>query len=297
MADIKLIKQLREMTQAGFLDCKKALEKHNDNLEAAVKELREKGLAKAAKKAGAIAAEGVIAIANHTKGGAVIAEINSQTDFAAKNENFVKFTNDVMGLLSQTEETNFEAVKQAKLANGETLQMASDAITGKIGEKIGLRRFARVVATGEQDIGIYLHNNKRYGSIVLFDKKVDDQLKKNIAMHIVAYNPKFVDSTQVDAKFLELEKSILAKNAQTNPKFAGKPAAMIENIVNKQLQKRCAEVCLVDQNYDFQEGAKVGQVLNAKGVKVISFVRYEVGEGIEKKEQNFAEEVAQQMGK
>lgn len=297
MADIKLIKQLREMTQAGFLDCKNALEKHNDNLDAAVKELREKGLAKAAKKAGAIAAEGVIAIAKHKNGGAVIAEINSQTDFVAKNENFIHFVDEVMVMLSNTDETDPKVINQQKLASGETLLDASNALTGKIGEKVALRRFSRIKCTPEQDVGIYLHNNKKYGAVVLFDKKVDDQLKKQMAMHVVALNPKFVDSTQVDGGFIKLEKELLNKAAMVNEKFKGKPAAMIENIVGKQLQKRLAEVCIVDQDFDYVPGLKVGQVLNQKGLKIISFVRYEVGEGVEKKQQDFAAEVAQQMGK
>lgn len=297
MADVKLIKQLREMTQAGFLDCKKALEAHNDNLEEAVKELREKGLAKAAKKAGAIAAEGVIALAKHKNGGVVLAEINSQTDFAAKNENFTKFVELVMETLANSDANTTDEVKQLKLSSGETIEEASKAITGKIGEKIGLRRFSRITPNNGQDVGVYLHNNKRYGAVVLFDKKADEEFKKHVAMHIVANNPKFVDSTQTDQKWLETEKAILLKNAESNEKFKGKPAEMIQNIVGKQLQKRCAEVCLVDQPFDFEEGKKVGQVLNDKDLKVLSFVRFEVGEGIEKKEANFAEEVAQQMGK
>lgn len=297
MADINLIKQLRQMTQAGFLDCKNALEKHNDNLDAAVKELREKGLAKAAKKAGAIAAEGAIAITAHANGGAVIAEINSQTDFAAKNENFIKYVNDIMDVLSTAEVENVEQANALKLASGETILEAGNAITGKIGEKIGLRRFTRIKLKDGRDVGVYLHNNKRYGAVVLFDGQADDQFKKQIAMHVVAMNPKFVDSSQVDQNFINTEKELLKKAALTNPKFDGKPQAMIDNIVNKQLQKKMSEVCIVDQDFDYAPGMKVGQVLNQKGLKIKSFVRYELGEGIEKKTANFADEVAQQMGK
>ncbi len=296
MADVKLIKQIREMTQAGFLDCKKALEECHDNLEAAVKYLREKGLAKAAKKAGAIAAEGAVLVVKKDNV-AVIAEINSQTDFAAKNENFVNLTNEIMVTLLNHDATDLEAAKNLKTPSGETINSACEALTGKIGEKISLRRFQKVVAQGEQDVGIYQHANKKYASLVVFDKKVDEQLKKNIAMHVVAMNPKFVDSTQVDSGFINLEKELLQKAALTNEKFKGKPAAMIENIVGKQLDKRLAEVCLINQAYDFEPGAKVGQVLNKNGVKVLSFIRYEVGEGIEKKQSNFAAEVAEQMGK
>lgn len=296
MADAKLIKQLRDMTQAGFLDCKKALEQCKDNLEAAVKFLREKGLAKAAKKAGAIAAEGAVLVVKDGNA-AVIAEINSQTDFAAKNENFVNLTKEIMDTLLKNDAKDLEAANNLKTKAGETIKSACEALTGKIGEKISLRRYQKVVAKDGQDIGIYQHANKKYSCLVLFDKQLDEQVKKNIAMHIVAMNPKFVDSKQVDADFVKTEKDLLLKAAETNPKFKGKPAAMIENIVGKQLEKKLAEVCLVNQEYDFEPGAKVGQVLDKQGVKVLSFIRYEVGEGIEKKESNFAAEVAEQMGK
>lgn len=297
MADVKLIKQIREMTQAGFLDCKKALEECHDDLDAAVKYLREKGLAKAAKKAGAIAAEGAVLVVKKDNV-AVIAEINSQTDFAAKNENFVNLTNQIMVTLLNAQATDLEAAKNLPIVGGnETINSACEALTGKIGEKISLRRFQRVVAQPGQDIGIYQHANKKYSSLVLFDKAADEQLKKNIAMHVVAMNPKFVDSTQVDSGFIKIEKDLLQKAAQVNAKFKGKPAAFIETIVGKQLEKRLAEVCLVNQEYDYEPGAKVGQILNKNGIKVLSFIRYEVGEGIEKKESNFAAEVAEQMGK
>lgn len=297
MADVKLIKQIREMTQAGFLDCKKALEECHDNLDAAVKYLREKGLAKAAKKAGAIAAEGAVLVMKKDNS-AVICEINSQTDFAAKNENFVNLCNEIMVTLLNNDAKDLEAAKQLQIkATGETINSACEALTGKIGEKISLRRFQKFTASAGQDLGIYQHANKKYSSLVVFDKQLDEQLKKNIAMHIVAMNPKFVDSTQVDSGFIKVEKELLLKAAETNAKFKGKPAAMIENIVGKQLEKRLAEVCLVNQEYDFEPGAKVGQVLNKNGAKVLSFVRYEVGEGIEKKQSDFAAEVAEQMGK
>lgn len=294
MADIKLIKQIREMTQAGFVACKEALEACHDNLDEAVKYLREKGLAKAAKKAGAIAAEGAaLVIKNGNE--AVICEINSQTDFAAKNENFVTLTNDIVKALLTAQTADVEQAKNIKLANGETIVGACEALTGKIGEKISLRRFMKVVAQNGQDIGIYQHANKKYASLVLFDKVLDEQFKKNIAMHVVAMNPKFVDVSQVDAEYVKTEKDLLLKAAETNPKFAGKPAAMIENIIQKQLEKKLAEVCLVNQEFDFEPGQKVGQVLTKQGAKVVNFIRFEVGEGIEKKQSDFAAEVAEQM--
>jgi len=297
MADVKLIKQIREMTQAGFLDCKKALEECHDDLQAAVKYLREKGLAKAAKKAGAIAAEGgVFAVKKDNV--AVVCEINSQTDFAAKNANFIVLCEQIIDALFNATSDDLEAAKQLKIAaSGETIASASDAITGKIGEKIGLRRFIKYVAAEGQSVGIYQHANKKYSCAVLFDKELDEQFKKNIAMHIVALNPKFIDETQMDPEFVATEKDLLMKAAKENPKFAGKPDAMIQNIIGKQLQKKLSEVCLVNQEFDLEPGKTVGEALQQRGAKVLKFVRYEVGEGIEKKVSNFAEEVAQQMGK
>jgi len=295
MADVKLIKQIREMTQAGFLDCKKALEENNDNLEAAVKYLREKGLAKAAKKAGAIAAEGGVFAAkmNNT---AIVCEINSQTDFAAKNANFVKLCDEVINALFNAKSDDLEEAKKLQTISGETIGEACDAITGKIGEKIALRRFIKYVAAEGQDVGIYQHANKKYACAVLFDKVLDEQFKKNIAMHIVALNPKFIDESQVDEDYVATEKDLLVKAAKQNPKFIGKPDDMIQNIIAKQFSKKLAEVCLVNQEFDFAPGKTVGQVLKEHGAKILKFVRYEVGEGIEKKVSNFAEEVAEQMG-
>ncbi|MCQ2748363.1 MAG: translation elongation factor Ts [Mycoplasmoidaceae bacterium] len=292
MADAKLIKQLRDMTQAGFVDCKNALVQNNDNLELAVKYLREKGLAKAAKKAGAIAAEGVVLVGKNANS-AYLIEINTQTDFAAKNENFTKLCDSIMKVVADSQCDNAEVVKGLKLADGETVQSACDGLTGKIGEKINVRRFNRLVATGEQDVGIYQHANKKYGAICLFDKKVDDLLKKQICMHIVARNPKFVDASQVDSKWVAAEKAIIEKTSQTG----NKPAHFLQKIVEGRMQKRLAEVCLFNQEFDFEPTITVGKFLASKGIKVLSFVRYEVGEGIEKKESNFAAEVAEQTGK
>ena len=290
MADAKLIKQLREMTQAGFVDCKKALIECKDDLNAAAKYLREKGLAKAAKKAGAIAAEGAVLVRKNDKC-AIICEINTQTDFAAKNEGFTKLSDDIASAILDSSILDADNIANIKLANGDTISYACDQLTAKIGEKIAVRRLGRLVMAEGQDVGMYQHANKKYGAICLFDKKVDEDLKKKLCMHIVARNPKFINSTQVDQDWVANEKSIIEATS------GNKPLEFLKRIVEGRLQKRLAEVCLCNQEFDFEPGATVGQILNANGVKILSFARYEVGEGIEKKQADFAKEVAEQMAK
>ena len=292
MADAKLIKQLRDMTQAGFLDCKKALEENKDNLEAAVKYLREKGLARAAKKAGAIAAEGVI-LARATPTSAYIIEINTQTDFAAKNENFIKLCDEIAKACDASDCKEVEQVRELKISTGDTVQAACEALSGTIGEKITVRRFGRIDKKEGQEVGIYQHANKKYGAICLFDTKVDDLLKKQICMHIVARNPRFINSQQVDEGWVKTEKAIIEKTSQNG----NKPAQFLKKIVEGRLQKRLAEVCLCNQEFDFDPAITVGKLLISRGIKILSFARYEVGEGIEKKQSDFAAEVAEQMGK
>lgn len=291
MADIALIKQLREMTQAGFVDVKKALEENNNDLEAAAKWLREKGIAKAAKKAGAIASEGATLVAaNENK--AVILEVNSQTDFAAQNENFIRLTNEIKEALLNSNAETLEQALELKLASGSTIGGACDAITGRIGEKISLRRFTIYTKNNNQAFGLYQHANKRYSSLVLFDKPTDDTFKKNIAMHIVAMNPKFVNAFQVDQKWLQNEKDIIAEQTIAS----GKPKEFAGKIVEGRINKLLSEICLESQEFDLEPGKKVGQALKDHGIQVLKFVRYEVGEGIEKKQVNFADEVAAQCG-
>ena len=290
MADVKLIKQLREMTQAGFVDCKKALEENKDNLEAAVKYLRERGLAKAAKKAGAIAAEGAILCRANDKC-AIICEINTQTDFAAKNEGFIKLCDDVVEAILDSTIPNADSANNTKMKNGDTIGYACDQLSGKIGEKIAVRRLGRLVKKEGQDVGIYQHANKKYGAIALFDKPVDADLKKKLCMHIVARNPKFINSDQVDADWVKNERTIIEKTS------GNKPLQFLKKIVEGRLEKRLAEVCLCNQEFDFEPGATVGKILNGLGVRILGFARYEVGEGIEKKQADFAAEVAEQMAK
>ena len=291
MSNLHLIKQLREMTQAGFVDIKKALEENNDNLEAAAKWLREKGIAKAAKKAGAIASEGATLVKIQGNK-AIILEINSQTDFAANNETFVRLTKEIRDALLNSNVSTLEEAFNIKLPSGATIKESCEAVTGRIGEKIGLRRFTIYTKNDDQDFGIYQHANKRYSSMILFNHNTDEALKKNIAMHIVALNPKFVNSTQVDQKWLESEREIITEQTIAS----GKPKEFASRIVDGRINKLLSEVCLESQEFDMEPGKKVGQILNERNVRVIKFIRYEVGEGIEKKHEDFASEVAAQCG-
>lgn len=291
MVDINLIKQLREMTQAGFSDCKTALEKHNGNLEEAVKYLREKGIAKAAKKAGAIAAEGATLVAAEGNN-AIIVEINSQTDFVAKNDNFINLCEEIKTALLNSQVKTLEEAQTVKLTNGETIANNCETLTGKLGEKIVLRRFVRLTKANEQDFGCYQHANKRYSSLIVFDKKVDDQIKKNIAMHIVAMNPKFISDKQISKEWLENERAVITQQVVNS----GKPKEFAGKIVEGKLHKSLTEVCLYDQEYEFLAGKKIIDIVKQYNFEVVYFTRYEVGEGIEKKETNFAAEVAAQMG-
>lgn len=290
MGNIDLIKQLRNMTQAGFQDCKIAIEKFNGNLDEAVKYLREKGLAKAAKKAGAIAAEGAILV-KLSNNKATMIEMNSQTDFAAKNENFITLSEEIINVLSNSNVNNIDDANNVKLSSNETIISACNALTGKIGEKISIRRIENVQANPNQDLAIYQHANKKYGAIVLFDQKIDENLKKQIAMHIVARNPRFINRDQVDKKWLENEKAIITSTSNDGKK----PLQFLEKIINGRLQKKLSEVCLYDQEFDFDSSTTVGKLLHVKQVNVLKFVRYEVGEGIEITKKNFADEVAEQM--
>lgn len=292
MADLNLVKQLRNMTQAGFQDCKVAIEKFNGDLEQASKYLREKGLAKAAKKAGAIAAEGAIIVKNNADY-ALIIEINCQTDFVTKNNAFITLSDNIATTLLDAEVSRIDQLVDVKLANNESISEACKNLSGKIGEKIIVRRFDKVAKNENQDIGIYQHANKKYGAIVLFANKLDDQLKKQIAMHIVARNPKFIDNNQVDKKWLEDEKQVIHSNSS----FGNKPASIVEKILNGKLQKKLAEVCLYNQEFDFQPDITVGQLLKNNNNSIIKFIRYEVGEGIEIIKKDFATEVAEQMSK
>lgn len=290
MTKPELIKKLREMTQAGVMDVKKALDECNDDLEKAAQWLREKGIAKAAKKASAIAAEGVALIG--TKDNlAVIVEINSQTDFVAKNENFLQLASDIKAAILTAQPKDLQSCLDIKLSNGMTIQQACDELTGKIGEKIAVRRFQLVSKQAGQTFGIYEHSNKKIAVLLVLEGQVESEVGKNVAMHAAAMGPKFMDRSCVDQVWLENETKVLKEQTIAE----GKPADKADMIVKGRINKSVAEVCLTEQVYVKDPSLKVADYLKNNKTSLKQYIRYEVGEGIEKKVEDFAAEVASQM--
>ena len=290
MALIDLIKQLRDRTGAGLMDCKAALLNNNEDLDKATDWLREKGLAKAAKKADRIAAEGLALTKTCEKCGCtVILEVNCETDFVAKGDAFKELVDNVAGCILKNEPKDVEAAKEL------TKDLFTDA-TVKMGEKFDLRRF-EVIEKGEgQYIYTYIHMGGKIAVVVVLDKE-DAELGKGLAMHIAANNPAYLNTQAIGADAIEHETKIQLEAAKQDPKLAGKPEEMLKKIIGGKVNKYFAEMVLVEQPYllDTESGKKVGQVLEEKKTNVIKYVRYQVGEGIEKRKDDFASEVMSQM--
>ena len=283
---IELIKELRDRTGAGMMDCKKALEASNQDVEKAIDWLREKGIAKAQAKASRIAAEGLAGVV--VKGDkAVIAEVNCETDFVSKGEKFHKLVDDVMEVTLREEPKTLEAAKEA------TKSLFNDA-TVSMGEKLDYRRFEIVNKNGSQDFGSYIHMGGKIATLVLLDKQ-DAELAKGLAMHIAANAPKYVSEADIPADVIEHEKAIALETAKADPKLAGKPEQMLQGIVAGKVKKILSESILLSQVYLLDGEKSVAQVLKEKGINVVKFVRYAVGEGIEKRQDNFAEEVMKEV--
>jgi elongation factor Ts len=282
-----LVKELRERTGSGMMECKKALVETDGNIDAAVELMRKSGAAKADKKAGRVAADGAINVTVSDDGkSAVILEINSETDFVAKDENFQAFANDVLATVAQQQPASVEALSTMTMGNGQSVEEARQVLIARVGENIQIRRFERIES--ENSIASYLHG-ARIG--VLVDSSADAGLARDIAMHIAAVNPQFVDQDAVPVKFIEKEKSILIAQAESS----GKPPEIIEKMIQGRLNKFLAEVTLLGQPFVKDPEQKVGKLLTAAGASVTGFIRYEVGEGIEKKVEDFAAEVASQL--
>lgn len=285
MADAKLIKELRDRTGAGFLDVKKALEASNDNIDKAIEWLQERGVAKAAKKAGNIAAEGVVSISKN-ESVAVLYEINSQTDFVAKNKEFTELVEKIGNALLVNEFNSIEDANKISV-DGKTITDLTTEATATIGEKIELRRAIRVPKEGS--LGAYVHTNKQVAAIVVTEGGSDD-IARNVAMHVASMNPQFLDENSVPADKVESMKKEIADS----PALEGKPENIKENIAKGMLRKQLSEVTLVDQEF-VMEKMPVSKYLSFHGAKAKAMYRFEVGEGIEKKEEDFAAEVAAQM--
>ena len=305
-----MVKELREMTGAGMMDCKKALAATDGDMDKAVEFLREKGLAGAEKKAGRIAAEGIVATAmTEDEKKAVVVEVNAETDFVAKNAKFQAYVAQVAAQALTTTAADMDAFMEEKWAADETLTV-KEALSSQIsiiGENMNIRRFKQVVEENGVVVS-YIHAGGRIGVLVDVETSVvNDAVKemgKNIAMQIAALNPKYTSRDEVSADFIEHEKSILMAQIQNDPKEASKPEKVIQGMIQGRINKELKEICLLDQTYVKAEDGKqsvaqyVAQVAKENGasITVKGFVRFETGEGLEKKEENFAEEVAKQMG-
>lgn len=288
MITASMVKELRELTGAGMLDCKKALEEANGNIEEASTWLREKGIAKAAKKESRIAAEGLVSIL--TKGNkAVIVEVNSETDFVAKNDEFKDLINTILNLLI---ESNVSSVEEA-LALTTSDGTLSDTITNKIakiGEKISFRRFELVTKSDNEVFGTYIHMGGKIGVLVVLEGS-NEEVAKDVAMHAAAMRPKYLDIESVPTEDLDKEREI-QKQVAINE---GKPDNIAEKMVEGRIKKYYKEVCLTEQPFVKDDDMSVSEFVKSNGGKIISMVRYEVGEGMQKREENFAEEVAKQI--
>lgn len=283
---IELIKELRDRTGAGMMDCKKALEATNSDVEKAIDWLREKGIAKAQAKSSRIAAEGLAGVAAEGDK-AIILEVNCETDFVAKGEKFHKLVDDTAAATLAAGYANIEEAKAG------VASLFTDA-TVSMGEKLDYRRFEVVNKSAEQGFGSYIHMGGKIATLVVLAKD-DAELAKGIAMHIAANAPKYVTAEEIPADVIAHEKAIAMENMKADPKMAGKPEAMLNGICEGKVKKLLAESVLGAQVYLLDGEKAVAQVLKEKGNAVVKFIRYAVGEGIEKRKDDFASEVMSQI--
>ena len=286
---IELIKVLRERTGAGMMDCKKALEECDCDVDRACDWLREKGIAKAAKKASRIAAEGLTYVHGCSKcGKAIIIEINCETDFVAKSDDFKALVENVAHVIMSKDLANVEVAKE----DAEVKELFTNA-TVKLGEKLDLRRFELVHLEEGQGLGAYMHMGGKISVLAVLDKETEEA--KGVAMHIAANNPQYITKEDIDSATIAHEKEIQMEAAKSDEKLAGKPIEIVSKIIDGKVNKMLAETTLSEQAYLLNGDLTVGQMLKQNNLKVVSFIRYAVGEGIEKRKDNFADEVMSQM--
>jgi len=283
---IELIKELRERTGAGMMDCKHALEESGEDVEKAIDWLRQKGIAKAQAKASRIAAEGLaeVQVAGNK---AIICEINCETDFVSKGEKFHALVSESAKVTLEKGCASLEEAKEA------TKALFTDA-TVSMGEKLDYRRFEVVEKKAGEGFGSYIHMGGKIATLVVLDKE-DAEFAKGLAMHIAANAPKYIAEEDIPAEVIAHEKQIAFENMKEDPKMAGKPAQMLEGIANGKVKKLLAESVLGSQAYLLDGEKSVAQVAKEKGIKIVKFIRYSVGEGIEKRKDNFAEEVMKEI--
>ena len=288
MISASMVKELRESSGAGMLDCKKALEATNGNMEEAINWLREKGISKAAKKASRIAAEG-LAFAKIMDNKAVIVEVNSETDFVAQNEEFKNLVNEIANVVLENNPTSVEEALEVE-KNGKKLADIISEKIATIGEKLSFRRFEILEKESNQIFGTYSHMGGKIVTVVIIDGQ-DAELAKDIAMQAAAMKPLYLNRDEVPSDRVEKEREVLTEQAENE----GLDKNKLPMIVNGRLNKFFEEVCLMDQSFIKENKMKVSKYVESKNSNIIKFIRYEVGEGIEKKEENFADEVMKQM--
>lgn len=286
-----LIKKLREMTGAGFVDCKKALENSNNDLDAAIEWLQKNGAAKAVKKSSNIAADGLVSISKDDQN-VVIYEVNSQTDFVAMNEDFKKLVDKIGKILVKNNFSSIEESLSLKDENGKTIEELTMEATAKIGEKIALRRAKKVSLKDNINVGMYVHFDGKKASLIVCEGGNEENLK-GVAMHITAMNPTYLNEKAVPSSKIEDLKLEFSKS----PALEGKPEKIKESILAGMLRKELSNYTLTEQDYVVEPGKTVGKFLQDINAKEIEMIRFEVGEGIEKQEVDFAAEVAAQMKK
>ncbi len=286
------VKLLRERTGAGMMECKKALVETNGDLDAAAELMRKAGLAKADKKAARVAAEGVIVIERSADGKrAAVAEVNCETDFVAREPDFQSFAANVAKVALEHRPASTDALMALSLENGSSIDETRRALIAKIGENISVRRFA--ILEGPAIVGAYLHGT-RIGALVAM-KSGDDAVAKDIAMHVAAINPLRVSAAEVPAEEVAKERAIFIEQAKSDPKTAGKPQEIVDKITEGKVRKWLSEITLLGQPFVKDDKQTVEQYLKKAGGEVAAILRYEVGEGIEKKQEDFAAEVMKQV--
>lgn len=283
-----LIKELRDLSGAGLMDCKKALEASNNDIDEAIDYLRKKGISKAAKKADRIAAEGLSTVVIDGNNASIV-EVNCETDFVAKNEKFVNLVNKIAELIVKNDVKTMEEAMSLSTEEG-TLNDTIVNFTATIGEKISFRRFARLSKTDSQNFGSYIHMGGRIAVLTLLEG-ADEETAKDVSMHAAAMRPSYVKREDVPAEEVERETSVLKEQAMNE----GKPAEIAEKMVNGRINKFYKEICLEEQDFVKDSDMTVGAFVKSKNGSIVNMVRFEVGEGIEKKEENFAEEVMKQL--
>ena len=290
MVTASLVKELREKTGAGMLDCKKALEATNADIEAAIDWLREKGISKAAKKADRIAAEGIAAVLIDGNTAAIV-EVNSETDFVAKNEEFKSLVQTILKAIIHSNATTVEELLEEKTEDGSTVNELIISKTATIGEKLSLRRFTKLTKNDNESFGEYIHMGGKIAVLTLVENTTSE-VAKEISMHAAAMRPLYTKSSEVPTEVLDKEKEIMREQLMNE----GKPADKIDNILIGKVKKYYEEVCLENQIFVKAENKEtVGEYASKNGGSIVTMIRYEVVEGIEKKEENFAEEVAKQI--